>query len=192
MGYPLGIDQTPLQVYGNPTPPEPSQIRAGDTISFTKDITDYPVGDGWALKYRIVGTKTLLLTADAGVIKITATQSATLPAGWYEMVGWFERTVDSVLERTTIFKSRIEVLQNLTTLTSEDGRSYWQKILDSIHATMAGRATRQDEEMTLPGGKTVRLLSPRDLMAWEVRASRKVRAEQGKTRNVNYHFPNVI
>jgi hypothetical protein len=167
----------------------PEQIHAGDTILFQKDISAYPVADGWILKYRIVGITTLLLTATAGLITITAVQSATLQAGWYAVVGWAERTVNDALERNTIFTGQLEVLQNLTTITSQDGRSYWQKLLDAIRASMAGRATRQDEEMTLPGGKTVRLLSPAQLMQWEAKVSRKIRAEQGKSRNVNYTFP---
>ena len=172
-------------------------MRAGDTVQFNKSIPDYPQADNWILKYRIIGLIVVEVTAaysanTTALVTFAAAQTATLQSGVYQLIGWVECTVDAVLQRQTIFEARLDVLQNLTTITSQDTRSYWQSLLDAIRATMAGRATKEMAEMTLPGGKTVRELDPRDLMVWETRVARKVRAEQGKSRAVNFSIPGPI
>ena len=62
---------------------EPKRITAGDSVTWTRSLSDYPASSGWVLSYALINA--------AGKISITATASgadhlisvsATTSVGW--------------------------------------------------------------------------------------------------------------
>lgn len=161
----------------------PRQLRAGDTLEWTVSHPDYPASDGWTLTYKLSGPQQITIAAtadgDAFNVSVAAATSATWSAGMYSYAAY---VTGSAGERYTIETGSIEVLQNLVTLTgTQEGRSLWQRILEAVEAAMAGRASKQQKSMTVPGvagGSTIELLSNDELYrAWQ-RAKAEVEKEK--------------
>ncbi len=132
---------------------EPIQIRAGDSVTWKKSVSDYKASDGWTLKYSLRGQSTTIdltstASGDEHLISETPAASAAWDAGLYDVVGYVEKGSD----RFTVWESRIEILPDLTAAgSSYDGRSHVKKVLDAIEAVLENRATKEIEESTIEG-----------------------------------------
>lgn len=123
---------------------EPTEIIAGDTLQWTKTITDYPAGDGWTLKYKFInadGGFDITSTADGDDHAISETAATTLAysPGTYS---WISYVDNSSSERFTIARGTIEVLPDLADQAAGyDNRSHAKTMLDAIESTLEGKAT---------------------------------------------------
>lgn len=133
---------------------EPSKIRAGDSASWTAAFGDYPAGDGWALEFAIVGpggrstTTAGVASGDDFTCSLTADDTKALPPGQYRLI---ER-VSKGAEVYTVYDGRIEILVNM--LDAADGiddRAHAELVLAAIEATILGRASSDQENITLNG-----------------------------------------
>jgi hypothetical protein len=117
---------------------EPISAVAGDTISWTKSIPDYPASDGWTLSYSLrlqLGAGALNITAtpsgDNFSATITAAQSAVLTAGLWIWSAY----VTLGGERHHIGKGQLTLSPNLAAIDySIDLRSSAKKALDNALA----------------------------------------------------------
>lgn len=174
---------------------EPAQFIAGDTVKWTRSLSDYPATT-WTLTYEFRGTvrKSVVCTASGSdfLATITAALSAAYPPGEYRV---FAR-VSSGSESYTVWEGSITVKPDPSAGTSaQDRRTHARKMLDAIEAMMEGNASREEQgyEISMAGGTTRRLdLCPKaDLIAFHSHYAQLVKKEQdaeriaqgGKSRN---------
>jgi len=134
---------------------EPSEVAAGDTITWTRILADYSAANGWVLKYALRGPAVVDLesTIDGDAHLVTIAPADLTVAGTYSVQGYVEKD----LVRHTIYTNRIKVTPNLVTAdASYDGRSHAQRVIDAIEAVIEGRSTRDQQEMWIDGEKLVR------------------------------------
>lgn len=140
---------------------EPTEIRAGDTITWKKTLADYPAPTN-VLSYRLInGAHTVDITAAADgtdhLVTITAATSAAYTAGDYE---WFSFATAGTV-RTTLGRGTITILPDPAT--AIDFRSHAKKVLDAIEAAIEGRATRTDLEYSI-AGRSIRSMTHAELI----------------------------
>lgn len=160
---------------------EPTSIRAGDSVSWTKSLDAYPASAGWSLHYRIMprtggSAHDFAASAEGDDYAVSLSVSATSSwsAGDYTLVGYVERGADAALERTTVHTSTLSVLPDLTQVTSVDARSSAQQIVEAIDAWLSGKAGWAGEKAV--GDRSIKdhplpdLIRLRDYYAAQVRA----------------------
>lgn len=122
---------------------EPTVVRAGDSIVWTRELSEYSAAAGWALKYRLLypaGTPTDIASTGAGTlhtVSLTATATGTWAAGSATLVGYVERGSGASLERVTLESTPITILPNLAAAAAHDGRSANQIALGHARAALA-------------------------------------------------------
>jgi hypothetical protein len=131
---------------------EPLSFTAGDTVEWTKTLPDYPVSNGWVLSYCFVGSSIVFVTGtNDGTnhkIIIPASTSAIYAAGDYR----YQAYVTKSGIRKEIGDGFITINPNFATITTpSDQRSHVKKVLDSIEATLEGRATEYDTSYSIAG-----------------------------------------
>ena len=127
---------------------EPTSVRAGDRLQWTKSLSDYPATEGWGLTYH------LRSTAVDGHIQITGTASggdhavdvaAATTAGWTAGDYWWEAFVADGTSRYCVGSGSIEILPDFATIyEGYDGRSHNRQVLDALRATMLRAASRPE------------------------------------------------
>lgn len=122
---------------------EPSSIRAGDSVSWSRTVAGYLASAGWGLAYRLVprvgGTPIDIaagVAGDAFAVSLASSATAGWAAGEYTLVG----VVTKGTERATIYGAPCEILPNLMTAAAADTRSPAQIIVAAIDAWVSGKA----------------------------------------------------
>jgi hypothetical protein len=147
---------------------EPTEIVAGDTVRWTKDLASYPPADGWVLHYRILCAafnKEISDIGASGVFDVTFAPTDTAAAvadTQARLIGW---VVNGSSETHTIFDGWVQVLANLRTATATSARSHAEKMLAAIEAVLEGRATTDIEAYTI-GGRSVTKMKADELTKW--------------------------
>lgn len=114
---------------------EPTSIRAGDSIAWTRELP-YSAADGWELNYRLIGTTGTPLeipSTGSGTVfsvALAAADTAALTAGAATLVGIATQGANVF----TVYGAPIQVLPNLATATTHDGRSPARQALDALKA----------------------------------------------------------
>ena len=113
---------------------EPTSVTAGDTITWTRALADYPA-TAYTLKYRLINAAGKIdITATAAgadhLVSVSSTTSAAYTAGSYAWTAWVEKTG----ERTTVGGGTITVKPNIAALATLDARSDAAIIVDQLMA----------------------------------------------------------
>lgn len=130
---------------------EPVKITAGDTLRWTKSVSDYSAAAGWTLDYYFrgkAGSFDITTTADGSdhAVSVAKTITAAYPAGDYYWAAY----VSKAGERFQVGAGRCKVLPDLITKNKGyDGRSHVKKTLDAIEAVLEGRASKDQESYTI-------------------------------------------
>lgn len=126
----------------NPVTTIPAQFTAGDTLSFTQSLADYPASAGWVLHYRLInasGKQDIVSTAsgDDHVFNISAATTVEYSAGIYD----WQAYVDGVAsQRFTVGNGRVTILPNLAGQSAGfDNRSAARKALDAVNLWLGSR-----------------------------------------------------
>ncbi|WP_027715832.1 hypothetical protein [Desulfuromonas sp. TF] len=148
---------------------EPSQIIAGDAISWKRSLPDYPASAGWSLSYALRGPKQIdIATAaddDDHLVDVDSGTSASWLAGVYRM--FLQVAKDG--KRYTIDQVELEILPDPTHIADgTDLRPHVKKVLDAIEAVLEGKATRDQLAYTIDGVRIDRI-PPLDLLEWRRR-----------------------
>jgi hypothetical protein len=151
----------------------PDTLRAGDTISWTESISDYPASDGWTLAFalRAKDLPPITITASTSgsdyAIAITAPTSKAYNPGIYSWQAYVSKgTSPDFTEKYSIEMGRIEILPNLTIATSEtELRSHAKKVLDAIEALLEGKAGADVLSYSI-GGRSISKMAPEELIKW--------------------------
>ena len=152
---------------------EPLAIRAGDTVTWTRDLAEYSASDGWTLKYRLVypsGTAASQWQATGSgivhTIRLPSSSTSMFAAGEATLYPYVERTVNQVLERQSLGTLPITILPDLTQISSVDTRSSAQRILDDLRAaleTYLGSANATISEYSI-GDRQMKFRSAADII----------------------------
>lgn len=126
---------------------EPTQLRAGDTWSWSRSFSDYPAGT-WTLAYSLLNSSgKISITAAADgtdyLVTVAASSTANYTAGTYSGVA----RVTSGAESYTVWQGSIEVLPNLAAAPSFDDRTHARKMLEAIEAALESRASSSQVDL---------------------------------------------
>lgn len=122
---------------------EPTVIRAGDSVAWTRELPEYSAADGWTLKYRLLwpaGSPAVIASTGVGTrhsVALSAADTATYTAGTATLVAYVERQAGATLYRVTLESQTVTVLPNLAVSTAHDGRSANKIALDATYAALA-------------------------------------------------------
>ncbi len=148
---------------------EPSSFVAGDTVKWTKSVSDYLPADGWVLTYALVlaADQQTITATDNGdgthLATITAANSANYTAGIY----YWQAYATSGTERHQVGEGRVEVKENFAAQTSGyDAKSHVRTVLDALEATIEGKASKDQLSYTVAGRSLANML-PGDLIKWK-------------------------
>ncbi len=137
---------------------EPTEIKAGDTVKWTRSLPDY-LPPTWTLTYALRGL--------AGDIDISASdngdgthlvnEAPATTAGWKPGIYKWEAVVADGSDEYTVDEGTIEVKQRLSSIDgAHDGRSHAKKVLDAVEAVLEGRASQDQMSYTIAGRSLAR------------------------------------
>jgi hypothetical protein len=123
---------------------EPSYVTAGDTVAWTKSLSDYPATASWVLKYRLINASAKIdITATASgadhAVSVAKSTTAAWAAGWYDWQAYVEKAA----ERYTVGTGRLEIRPDLADVTASgfDNRSTARQIYDTLVAAYKSAVT---------------------------------------------------
>jgi hypothetical protein len=157
------------------------RFTIGDTLAFTRTLSDYPASAGWVLHHRLVprgdvgSAVTFASTAsgDSHAIAVTAATTAAWQPGIYSWASWVTNGTASY----TLDTGSTQLLTNPRTTTAPlDLRSPARVALDNVRAVLQGKASTDVFSYTI-GGRSLQRYSMADLIALESRLVSQVRAE---------------
>jgi len=167
---------------------EPSAFIAGDTVKWTKSLSDYSPADGWVLTYEFrsqTARKTVTCTTSGPdfLATISAINSAAYPPGEYFV---FARVALSG-ESFTVWEGRITVKRNPAVDSSGvDLRSTARKLLAAVENALMSKCTREEEEyeISTAGGtnRRIRFASTGELLIARDKLRAEVRTEEASER----------
>ena len=163
----------------------PASFRAGDTLSWTESLSDYPATI-YTLKFSFYqygqAVKTVTATADGTdySVDIAAVDSLVYSAGEWIWTAHAQKGTGGTLERYPVGDGRITVKPAIFNAGSTaDLRSHAQKMLDAIEAVQLGRATHAELSLTI-NGKAIQYLKPDELIRWRAFFRNEVAEEKRK------------
>lgn len=118
---------------------EPTQFRLGDSLQWDKDLEDYPAGT-WTLTYKLLPqsgsatVRTITATASGTTHQARATSATT--AAWTAGDFWMVGYVTNGTDRFQVYAGPMTVLSDPSVATSYDGRSYLQRVLALLEASI--------------------------------------------------------
>lgn len=125
----------------------PRQLRAGDTLSWRRRLSDYPASAGWVLKYTRVSAasaSTFAAAADGDehAITVAAADSVSWPAGVASLVEFVEKGA----VRITLAQIPVTILPDLAAATGGmDTRSHARRVLDNLTAWLESKSVTAGE-----------------------------------------------
>lgn len=145
---------------------EPVSLIAGDTVAWTKDISDYPAGT-WTLKYYLRGPANQTITATQSGTSSTHAVSVTAAttAGWASGLYQWQAVVTSGAERHSVGSGEITVKENPISALTFETRSINKQILDALEATQLALAGRKEKSYSIEAaGRTHNFYSHEELI----------------------------
>ena len=133
---------------------EPVEFNAGDTLAFDKSLPDF-ASASYTLTYYLVpssgtGYSIVASAASGNVdfnIRVTAAVTATYSPGSYKLTGY----ISDATSRYKIYDGDCEVLPNTGSDTGYDFRSWAEKRLVDVEATIASLLVRLESEYSING-----------------------------------------
>ena len=159
---------------------EPTELRAGETWTWTRELPEYPPSDGWSLRYAVTdlsGAPVLQVTAavegSSYAVRVEASQTALVKPGRYTLAGRVERTDPA--EVRYVYVGELTVLPD--PFGGTDVRTHAERMLALIDAALEGRIPADAERITINGRSLDRipireLRRLRGIYAAQVRAER--------------------
>lgn len=178
---------------------EPTEITVGETLEWTKDLSDFPASE-FTLTYYFRGAGpgfNAVATADGDVHSITVptTDTDDLVEGLYFWQAWATKGA----EKHMVASGQVRIKKDFTSVstgTVVDKRSKLKKIVEAIDDLVLGKASLDQQEYTI-GNRSLRRIPIPELVelrktyaglyAQEVRRERR-RSGKGYLRNINTKF----
>jgi len=166
---------------------EPEQLVAGDRWRWKRtDLgADYPPAS-YTLKYALrpeaaQGVEVEITATASGsdfVVEVASSATADYAPGVYRWTSYIVRDSDS--ERIALERGVVELLPDRDA-SNVDPRSYAQKVLDAVRATILGTASAELKSVEVEGMSLERR-SIKELHALEARYRHRVSAERARLR----------
>lgn len=170
----------------------PAKIVSGRHALWTIFLSDYAPGE-WTLSYHIRGAAAANVTgttSDDGLsfdFDLLASSGAgpfvALPAGQYFWQS-YATNVSTPTDKRLVASGRVEILTDLSTATTYDGRTLNETIWMAIKAMIAKKATRDQMSFTL-GQRTIGRIPIDQLIQFEQHYARLVSADRARERVEN-------
>jgi hypothetical protein len=173
----------------------PSELIAGDTWQWTRSFADYPAGTWTATVYfEMVGSQLNAAAAPSGTtfsFSIAASITSGKKAGRYK---WWVRVTDGTIS-VTVEEGWLNVNPDPAGTGSRDHRSFARRALDAIEATLEGRATSDQMNMTIKD-RSISRIPLNELMTLRTQLRQEVRTEEqggkaGLGRNIRVRLSRV-
>lgn len=135
---------------------EPTQLHAGDSIAWERDVPAYPAAAGWSLRYVLSGPARHVLEALATApyrIELAAADTASWAPGLYR---WVALAINGT-QRLTVDSGTLEVAANLETAEPSDARSHAQRMLALIEAALEKRIPKDQQSYEIDGMRLDRI-----------------------------------
>lgn len=161
----------------------PSSLRAGDTLSGTFDLSDYPASASWVLSFTLINAsakQTITCTA-SGDLHVLSVPAATT-AGWAAGLYTYTAHVTKSPLRYTVGSGQIQVLPDLSAATTYDGRTPARRALEAAEAALATYGSKAYTTKIAIGDREQTFASPGDFLAFMSRLRQQVRAEEDAER----------
>ncbi len=161
---------------------EPTEIVAGDFVTWTRTFSDYPAGT-WVLTYTFINsTSKFSVTATASgtdhLVSILAATTAAYTAGVYR----WQAYATSGVQRITVGSGETTVKANFATQTTIETRSQAKQTYDAIEAEILARASGgMTQEYTI-GNRSLKKCPMSDLIVLRDKYRALVLSEQNAER----------
>ena len=179
---------------------EPTQVRAGETLQFKKNLPDYLPSDGWSITYNFKSSR----PQQFSFTTTTSGQEHLADVAFDDTIDWLPDIyfgVGIVSDGTTkrqVWAGKLTVLPALTSDETSDPRSQVRRTFDNVCAVLEGRADSSILKSVVDGTTLERtpiadLLKLRDYYGSLVAAEdAKEQAASGKPvrRNIYVNFVN--
>jgi hypothetical protein len=162
---------------------EPTRVTAGDTIAWTKTLSDYPATAGWVLSYTLInsGSK-IAITATASGDDHTVTVLAATSANYTAATYTWQAVVTKAAERYTVGTGQIVVAPNLAAATTYDTRSSARKTLEAVNLAMESYGPKAYLHMYEIAGRKQQFHTPGDFLAFRSKLMAEVAREDNAAR----------
>lgn len=158
---------------------EPGTIRAGDTLTWSKSLSDYPAPT-WVLSYSLVNASarhTFSATADGTDHLVSVASSVTddWAAGTYRLVG---QVTDGA---STFTVTDLTVTVKPSALAAVESRSGLRRELDVLEAWYGGDRSVNISEKSI-GNRALRYWDPAELLLYYQKVRAAVKQEEAAER----------
>lgn len=135
----------------------PAQITAGDSLSFSDSVGEYSAADGWVLTYGLSdGTSQHSISSSADGQNHKFTVATTATAGWPPGKYRWQAYVAKGSERITVGRGFVEVRPDFLN-SATDPRHHVEKVLAALEAMIEGRASQDQQSLSLNGRSLTRM-----------------------------------
>lgn len=153
----------------------PSELNIGDTWAWSESLSDYPAST-WTLTFYFVNASAAFsvvaaASGDDYAISVTPATTAGRTAGRYR---WTARVTDGT-DVYSLDQGWSDVQADPTA--AQDARSNARIALDAVEATLQGRATRDDLNVSI-NGRSISRHSLAELRAWRDELKAQVAADE--------------
>jgi len=134
--------------------PIPLFLTAGASVEFEADTPEYGSADSYTGLLELINGSAKISLSSASTLGETHTFTAATTVSDDWLAGRYNWRLSAVKtgEKWPIAEGEIEIRPDIAAATTLDARSHVRKVIDSIEAVIERRATREDLEMTVPGG----------------------------------------
>ncbi|WP_277592174.1 hypothetical protein [Pseudomonas chlororaphis] len=135
---------------------EPTQLHAGDSITWSREVPACPASTGWTLRYVLSGPDRHVIETKAGapyLVELASGDTARWAPGLYRWVALASRGE----ERVTVASGNLEVAANLETAEPADARSHAQRMLALIEAALEKRIPKDQASYEIDGMRLDRI-----------------------------------
>lgn len=139
--------------YTTVLPNIPRKMTAGESVSWSVSLSDFPASAGWVITYTLVKSDTRIqivstASGDSHLVEIPFATTAGYAAGEYH----YQAHVSNTVERYQVGEGVIEILPDFATKTTgHDGRSWLEIAIDALEAAIEGRASKTQLQQAVNG-----------------------------------------
>lgn len=155
----------------------PDSFAAGTTVDVTLSYASYPASGGWTAMLHLAGAAlasvTGTATGKAFRFKLTAANSAPLPAGNYQ---WRVVVTDGT-DKFIADSGVLLVQPNIETATAGSMQSFEERDLAVVEAILNGRMTTGMESYVI-GNRQATLIPHKELRAYRAELKRAIYAQR--------------